>query len=311
MTHLQDLSILISKSLTLVVSRLYQPPYDSLIMGELFGFKKQLPRWLINDLTSAGLIHVVVVSGYNISFLMTYMHRILRIFKLHKNLTYILALVLTFIYVCFVGFSPPVVRAYIMSCILLFGKMLGRRSSMIYVIGVSAIFMAIFNLEILQSISFQLSFASTIGLVSLSGLISEKMEKIFGLQNPKLKILVKFKDLFFSSFCESIACSILTWPIISFYFRRVSILSPIPNALGLFTVPVVTVLGSLSLITYKVPGPVSFILAFVTTLFLKYFVFIAHLFSNTGIAYLQVNKEFLIFYYVVIAIYILKKEFIV
>ena len=106
--------------------RKYLPsPHSELVLGMTLGVDdfRYLPRF--NDvLRETGTIHVVVVSGYNISLVFGLILSIIGSQYKLRNL--IIAQIGTFFYAVSSGFDPPVIRSWIMGSILAWGKFYGR-----------------------------------------------------------------------------------------------------------------------------------------------------------------------------------------
>lgn len=93
--------------------------------------------------------------------------------------------------------------------------------------------MILIDQSILTSISFQLSFLATLGILLLS---------------ENLRSYLRFLPHPFSSdLATSLGAQILVFPLLVFYFGRVSIISPLVNLLVLWTIPLATILGFLLL----------------------------------------------------------------
>ena len=100
-------------------------PHSELVLGMTIGLDdlSKSPRFK-DALKRTGTIHVVVVSGFNMSLVAGYA---LKIFgSPYKVRNLMLTLMSTFFYAAFTGFEPPVLRAWVMSSFMLVGKFSGR-----------------------------------------------------------------------------------------------------------------------------------------------------------------------------------------
>lgn len=215
------------KSAARKIKKYFPSPHSELLLGLIFGINDLNKVPTFNDvLRSTGTIHVVVVSGYNISLVFTLVIGLLGSkYKLRNLIT---ALVVTLVYAVIAGFDPPVVRAYIMGSIVAIAKIYGRLLSGLKVLTFSALLMLVIAPSFILSLSFQLSFLATLGLI----LYSPFFEVVF----PSSNVLVK--DL-----VATLSAQVLVWPLISVKFEQVSLISPIVNALILWTIPLATILG--------------------------------------------------------------------
>lgn len=222
---------------TAEVRKYFPSPHSELLLGMVLGIDdfQFVPKFK-EALKDTGTIHIVVVSGYNISLVFDLVIRLIGTKYKLRNL--LLAQCITFFYSILSGFEPPVIRAWIMGTIASWGKYYGRNVEALRILIFSGVVMCIINPLYIFSLSFQLSFMATLSLI----LYSTPINDIFKLINKSNLVLV-------SDLSTTLAAQILVWPLISIYFGRVSILSPLVNCLLLWTVPIATVLGGVFLFT--------------------------------------------------------------
>jgi competence protein ComEC len=262
-------------------------PHSELLSGLLLGQDSLylVPRF--NDvLRSTGTIHVVVVSGYNISLVFGIVIGIIGSQYRLRNL--MIAEIVTLIYALIAGFEPPVIRAWIMGSIAAWGKYYGRSLESLRLLFFSAIVMIIADPEYIISLSFQLSFLATLSLIRYSSAIS-----------AFLKNNLKFNNFLVDDFSTTIAAQILVWPLISYRFGQVSVLSPLVNGLILWTVPLSTVMGGILLFLTFISPLLSVIFSKVVFVSLDIFILTVNAFSRfhfVSVVY-QLSLKLLIFYY--------------
>src|SRR3990167_5505041 len=133
-------------------------PHASLLNGILFGTPlKNVTNNFYNNLKAVGLIHIVVLSGMNITLLSAIIQRfILKIVGIKWTIFVTIFMILSF--VIFVGPSAPIVRAGIMGTLSLVAILYGRKTLAIYSLFLTSVIMVIINHGWITSISFQLSF---------------------------------------------------------------------------------------------------------------------------------------------------------
>ena len=210
----------------------------------LFGDKSLLSPTLTTDFTTAGLTHILVVSGSNISITIGLLILVLNHFLARPKVLGIALAVMVF-YVLLVGFSPSVVRAGLMSALALVGMLIGREYSGLLGLSFSAFLMTLWWPYVLLDIGFQLSFMATLGLVWLS--------------QPWLVMARKqgWPTIFGEALVLTSAAQVLTLPLLGFYFHQVSLVSLLSNVLVVPVLEVITGLGGLILGVAWVPflGP--------------------------------------------------------
>ncbi len=251
-------------------------PNCILLSGMVLGYKNDLDNNFKNTLKDLGLVHIVVVSGYNIGLLASFIHTLLGslLSRLNRLIRFVIFEVLLLFYILLVGVEAPSLRAYVMWSLINFGKVYGRGVSVVYITILSAIGMLMFNFSWITDISFQLSFLATLGLVLYSEKIKSLiLEAIRGLPHFLALKNNVFFDIFVSDLSSSVSATILVWPVISFHFGRVSIFSPIVNGLLLWPVPYATFLGLLGILIYLVFPILGLFVIYVASGFLSVFVF--------------------------------------
>lgn len=254
-------------------------PHSELLLGMTIGLDElsEVPKFK-EELKVAGTIHVVVVSGFNISLVFGMVTGLLGSKYKLKNL--VIAQFVTLLYSLLSGFNPPVVRSWIMGSTAAWGKYYGRAIDGLRLLLFSGLIMIVISPLQLFSLSFQLSFLATLSLILYGGLFT----KLF----PKL-----------SDLASTLSAQVLVWPLISHSFGTVSIISPVVNALTLWTVPLSTVLGGAMLVAGLINVWLSRLIGLFLFPFLDFFTQMVVYFSNlefSSVAY-EISLRFLIIYY--------------
>lgn len=224
------------KSLEIKIAQSLPEPQAGLLSGILLGTRSEISKDTKEILTKAGLIHIIALSGYNISIVAVTIRSLLR--KISAKIAFWGSLASVWIFVASTGFPASVVRAAIMGSILLLSKKIGRRGDGLAAILLASITMVLINPNILlYDIGFQLSFAAVCGIIFLA---------------PRIRI---YFDVFGRTFGEilaaTISAQIFTFGLISFYFGRVSFVSLISNLLVVPIIPFLMLIGFLgSLISF-------------------------------------------------------------
>jgi competence protein ComEC len=222
-------------------------PHSDLVLGMTIGYDSIDKNRIYNDnLIKSGLIHVVVVSGYNISLVLSFMARII-IPTPYSSRKYMIPILLLF-YVILCGFQAPIIRASLMGYLLYMSKNAGRALPILQLLIFTAFLMMLISPDNVRSVSFWLSFSATFSLLLFSETVVCMASKIrfpAGIKHvfAKSPFLVGLA----ADFCTSISAQVLVWPIISYVFGRISLISPLSNMFVLWLVPLSTILGFLLL----------------------------------------------------------------
>ncbi|QQS44627.1 ComEC/Rec2 family competence protein [Candidatus Roizmanbacteria bacterium] len=212
-------------------------PHASLMNGILLGRPLFVTDTFYNQLKAVGLIHIVVLSGMNITLLSSIILRIMVPF-IGRKLAMMLTIGIIVGFIFFVGPEAPVVRAGIMGILSLVGLLFGRKALTIYSLFLSALAMILINPSWLTSISFQLSFAATLGIILFGSPVrnGDKTQDELVKANSVVSYLLEELRI-------SLSAQVFTVPIIFYYFRQVSLVAPIANILIAWLIAPIMILG--------------------------------------------------------------------
>ncbi len=221
-----------------VINIYFHEPFSSLMNGILFGVPIKLDGSFVMDLKRVGLMHLVVLSGMNITFLAVIIQNVTSM--LGKQLSVLISIFTIIAFIIFVGPQPPIVRAGITGILGLVAVIYGRRKLALYALFISACLIALFKFEWITTVSFQLSFGATLGII----LFGPHGESSTG--GNRLLLLIK------NDIHTSLAAQVFTVPIIFLYFKQISFIAPISNLLVSFTIAPLMIFGFICALCGKV-----------------------------------------------------------
>ena len=213
-----------------VYQRSLPEPHSSLIAGITLGSKASIPKYFWENLKSTGTLHVVVASGMNVTFVAKFLIETLVLF-IDRKKAVIASLSGVWGYALLSGFDAPIVRASIMGSIAYTAEAQGRLSSAVNALFLSGLLMIILKPDWIQDVGFQLSFLATLGLVLFEGKLKSKLSML-----PRI---------FRESLSTTISAQIAVSPLLLFVFGFINLLSPLINALILWTIPGIMIIGAL------------------------------------------------------------------
>ncbi|MDQ3706694.1 MAG: ComEC family competence protein [Chloroflexota bacterium] len=193
-------------------------PQAALVVGVVTGDRTSIPEDLQEAFTRSGTSHILAISGQNISMLVGLVFLFYGGAKERRKMPLWLlmtVLVLLAAYTVFTGATPAVVRAALMSAVLLASQAVGRRFDPISALTVSAGLMSVLDPDLLLDAGFLLSFAAMIGLVQVSPLVLRVLDK------------ARVPQLLGVPLSASIGAQLSTAPLILLLTGRFSTVSPL------------------------------------------------------------------------------------
>lgn len=269
------------------VDDLLPEPQSALLSGILLGERSSLPFHLRQSLTDTSTIHMVVVSGQNLTILSGLLMGLSG--WLGRRRTILMTLGGMLVYALLTGLQVPVLRAFVMASGTVLAQATGRQVIGWWMLMLTAGLMLLVNPNWVYSISFQLSFLATLGLVAVAPVISIAIKRLPSLIRQDLSV--------------TLAAQLMTLPVIASNFGSVSLVGIGANLMVLWTIPLIMVSGFFTLIASTIPG-VGELVSLVPITLLTYFIYIVELFSNLPLATVRTSDIGVIGwmgYYLVIA----------
>ena len=210
--------------------RVYQlapAPERDILLSLITGERSNIPREITDDFVSTGTVHVIAISGFQVSLVAGFVFFLLRWFGVSMRVAAVISAIVLLIYVPLAGWQLPVQRAGIMGIVILGAVMLSRGSDII-----SSLFFAFFVLLVLNpnhlySVAFQLSFISVLAILRIVPWINERLKTDEISEKPNL--LTKTFRYAKILFATTLAATIGTFPLILYYFHVLSLTSILAN----------------------------------------------------------------------------------
>lgn len=150
-------------------------PHASLVAGITLGSKSQIPMRFWENLKKSGVLHVVVASGMNVTFVAGFLISFLAVFLSRKK-ALVLGVSGIWLYVVLSGFEAPLIRAAVMASLAFWAQGAGRLSFSWRVLFLTALLMLIFNPLWLFDIGFILSFVATASLMLFQAKVNDYLK---------------------------------------------------------------------------------------------------------------------------------------
>jgi len=213
----------------------------ALAVAMVWGQKSALSPDQYQMFSSTGLLHLLVLSGQNITLLVGFLGVLTQ--RLGVKVQLFLTIGVALFYLAVFGSEPPIVRASVMAILSALAIFFQSTALPLFLLGLTASGMLICQPEWLGSLSFQLSLAATLGILLLY---------------PYFQSRLKFKNSLSQAFFLSLSAQIFTTPLLLVNFRQFSLLTlPVNVVAGLLVEPIMGLGVLLSFVGNSLPllGP--------------------------------------------------------
>ena len=211
-------------------------PQAGLASGILVGLRERVDRDLAAAFTTAGVSHVVAISGWNIAIVAAAVGTALRRSRRRRRSVVTAAAIVA--YTVFAGASPSVVRAAAMAGIVLAARESGRAGRASAALGLAVGLLLLVDPSLVTDAGFQLSVLATAGLLVWGATASRLIERTGRGRLPGWLV---------ETLALSLAAQLATLPVILATFGRLSLVAPFANLLVAPIVPPAMAAGAVAL----------------------------------------------------------------
>ena len=194
----------------------------------VLGEKAEVSKDMKDKFKYTGLAHLIVISGTHISLVVIGIVKILDGLSLGYRFKYLMALAALTFYCALIGFSPGILRAYIMGAMMILARILFEQEDSKKSLLVSFIVIIVLNPYSLFDISMQLSYAAVVAII----FVNPEFKKIYQekiLDKIKNEVLRNTVDLIFLS----LTIQITSIPLFLYYFEKLPLFSFLLNIVGI------------------------------------------------------------------------------
>lgn len=207
------------------IEQVFHEPDAGYMKGLLIGMQDDIDPDTYTQFSQLGLTHILAISGMHVAVYVASLLFILSFFRISREKSLLIVILMIPLYVLLSGVSPSVVRAGIMGMIGLFAARKGWLKDGMNILAAAAFLMMLWNPYYMLSVSFQLSFLVTAGLMLYVPLM-----------NPLLQFLPKRLA---AAAGVTLVAQLVSFPLTIYYFNQFSLLSFAANFL---LVPLITFL---------------------------------------------------------------------
>lgn len=248
------LALAAKRALVSSIHKVHPQNEASVMAGVVLGSYAYVDEQTLSDFTRTGTLHVLAASGFNCYVLVLLATPVLMLFRIPARCRSLITIALIGFYLLMVGPMPSLVRAAVMSALALLAFPLRRVADYANLFYVAALVVLVLNPSNLFDVGFQLSFLAVGALVYAIPLISAVVhhyavpqERAKAGWNRRVNIVVRAtravyawaKGAAASTAIATIAVSLVTGPVVAYYFNYVSLTSLPANLVVAMVTPAI------------------------------------------------------------------------
>ncbi len=247
-----------------------------------------MPNKVKNDFRTAGLSHIVAVSGQHLAIFSHLIGMLLAALGMKSRWADIVNLIIVLLFALAAGMSPSITRAAIMMTIYLTARLIDRKSDALSSLGITALIMCTINPYVAGSLSYQLSFLATFGIILMVPVVDGAVRRLvvshFGTDRWIKPI---------SGACAvTLSAQIFTLPVTSYVFGTVSLVSLPANLSVFMLVPFILSSGFIAALLSGILPPLASAIAVLCGLSVRAVVAIAAFFAELPFSVVSLNESY-------------------
>lgn len=156
----------------------FNPEKAGVLKAIILGDDNYIEPSIAEKFRASGLYHILVISGSHIAFLTWVLYKLVSLVTKNQWLKFIVICSLIWIYALIAGAEPPLIRAVLMTTVVLSGALWHRKASPSNNIGIAGIILLAYHPGALFEASFQLTFLAVALILLIILPLVENLEKI-------------------------------------------------------------------------------------------------------------------------------------
>ena len=272
---------------------LFSSEQSGIASGVLLGAKQQMLPAVEEDFRVIGVSHLLAVSGLHTTVLTECLLHSFLFLRVRRRMAAGLSIGGVVIFMAITGFTPSVMRAGMMSILMLTGMIIRKEPDSLNSLGAAAGILTLVNPFAAGDVGLLLSFTSTLGIILLSGKLSKKWNEKMVSRFSFGKRAVRFIG---NSGAATISATLFTIPVILLTFQEFSLVSILANLL-LVGPSMVMMMGTAAAALLSFTGVFSFLtmpFVFCSGLLIEYLQACASFLANVPFANISVGEDFLL-----------------
>ena len=261
-----------------MIGRLFPDDVSPFLQALLTGRRERLyaDQALDSALSASGIAHVVSVSGMHVSFLTGFLALIVK----NRRRFAAVGIPVLLLFMAMTGFTPSVTRAGMMQVFLICAPIFRREPDSATSLSAALLILLLVNPYSCASVSLQLSFSATLGIIVFARRINSGAREFFrGSKLYRSKYGKAILIFIISNLATTTGALVFSLPLMALHFGYISVISPLTNLLTLWAVSLAFPAGLAACVIGFVFFPLASVIALPVTLIARFIIGAARLFA--------------------------------
>jgi len=270
----------------------------SLIPGLVLGDTSLQSSSFNKDMQRVGLSHLTAVSGANFALVATFLLWFLKYFVKSLRMRLYLVFIILLMFIFLVRPTPSVLRAAVMTAVVLIAKALGDKSFGIPSLGCAISLLVL--LDPFQAIDpgFALSVLATAGILLLPQSLNSKLERYIKIPWILDAILIP------------VSATIFCFPVIILLSNQFSLATIPANILVAPAIAPITILGFIAALMSPGVGFISHFIILVITPFANWIVWVCERMNKFSVVTFNQSRVFSVIFLILVILFLTRKRII-
>ncbi len=271
----------------------------AVVSAILLGDRSNLNPEFESDAKTAGITHMLVVSGMHLGIIFGLLTKIFSALKFGRIKTNLLILSAIFAMTAVCGFTPSILRAALTYVIIIIGNLIFKKPDSLNSLGAATVILLFFNPLGFGNISLLLSLLSTFGLLFICPILVDTFTSLVS----KIIKPGKFAKGIIFSLSQSLSATIATMPVCIIYLGYISLIAPVTNLLTGYAASLLTSFSFIGVALISLPSILkasATLPLFIIYTLVRYIVKITAICADIDFASIPARKEYLISFAILI-----------
>lgn len=221
------------------------PPDEAKILkGVLLGDKTSLDSQTTADFRTAGISHLLAVSGLHMATVVQLIVLLLALLNMPKRFSAVVSCIGVLVFMSVTCFVPSVTRSGIMCLLYVSAPLISRRADPLNSLGTAVLIICAANPYAAADVGLLLSFSAVLGLILFAG----KFQNYFNAKWDKIKFISPLVRGLNGILATSLAAMLFTLPVIILSFGTVSVVAPLSNILEIVPSSIMIMFGAAAVV---------------------------------------------------------------